>query len=47
MEFAFIGTSIESVLLEPAEDFFNVFPMTVGVVGEDEDVIEVDNDADV
>ena len=35
------------MLSEPAKDFFNVFPMTVGVVGEDEDVIEVDNDADV
>ena len=47
MEFTFIGTSVQSVLSELAENFFNVFPITVRVVGEDEDVVEVDNDADV
>lgn len=44
MEFALVGASVELVVAEAFEDLLNVFSVVVGIVGEDEKVVEVDND---
>ena len=44
MELTLVRTCVKSVFPEAAKDFFDVLPVRVHVVGEDEDVVEVDDD---
>ena len=46
-ELAFLRLGIESIGDESTEDFADVFRVPGWVVGEDEDVVEVDEDGDV
>jgi hypothetical protein len=47
MEFTFLRFRRTLVLAKSSENFFDVFPMFFRGVGIDEDVIDVDEDADV
>ena len=47
VEFALVCAGVEVVLAESSEDFLDMFLVVHGVVGVDEDVVEVDNNADV
>ena len=44
MELTLVRASIETMEPETAEDFLDMFPMIGHVFGEDEDVVEIDND---
>ena len=47
VEFALIGASVEAMLSESSEDFLDVLPMIVRVIGIDEDIVQVNYDANV
>ena len=47
MEFALVRTSIEPVFMESSEDFFDMLSVFLGVIGVNEDIVEVDNHRDV
>ena len=47
MELALVRAGIEPVLAEASEYLFDVLTVLLGVVGVDEDVVEVDDHADV
>ena len=42
-----IGSRVKSVLLELSEHFVDMFMMIFGVVGEDQDIIKIDNDYNI
>jgi hypothetical protein len=44
VELTFVRPDVQAVLLESAKDFFYVLPVRGEVVGEDEDVVQIDND---
>lgn len=46
-EFAFFGFGVQKVVNEALEDLTNVGGVIVGVVGEDQDVVEIDENLDV
>ncbi len=47
MEFTFVCASVEFVLLETSQDFFDVLPVIGRVIGVDEDVVKIDNHANI
>jgi hypothetical protein len=47
VELALLGLAEEIVFPETPEDFFDVFLVVIGIVGVDEDVIEVNDDVEV
>jgi hypothetical protein len=47
MEGTFFGTAVKSVFPETSENFFNVLPVILDVVGVNEDVVQIHNDCDV
>ena len=47
MELTLVRASIETIELETAEDFLDMFPVIRHVFGEDEDIVELDNDTDI
>jgi hypothetical protein len=47
VKITFVGTSVKFVKAESAEDFANMFPMVFGVGGIDEDVVKVNDNADI
>ena len=44
MELTLVRASIETIELETAEDFLDMFPVIRHVFGEDEDIVEIDDD---
>ena len=47
VELTLVRASIETMEPETAEDFLDMFPVIGHVFGEDEDIVEIDNDTDV
>ena len=47
MEFALVTAGVKSVFPESPEDFADVFPVSAGVVGVDEDVVQIDDNTNV
>lgn len=43
----FVGSSVEPMFSESSENFLNMFAVIIGVVGVDEDVVQVDDHCDV